>query len=157
MKRLVGKGFDSIGTAYNAAQQWLWDNYPSSFDCSFHKKEHRYAKYLAVKGKPYRVYFFEKAPNKIDAYFFSTLEESNAEIEKRRKKEWAKRRKSVAPPITEAPIIEEEEIEVPEPCASCPVEPICVAASLMPSCPNREIYGNYMAACHERMKRKKCK
>lgn len=54
------------------------------------------SKYLEVVGKPYRVYFFLRSVECIDAYFFSTADEGSKEVEKRRKKAWERVKKDVS-------------------------------------------------------------
>lgn len=99
MRRLVGKGFESTSDAFSASMRWLWEKYPACYMCDLREHYHRYAKYIEVVGKPYRVYFFETNPCCYDAYFFSTPEEARAEIEKRKKAKW--KNLTVASPLNE--------------------------------------------------------
>lgn len=141
MKKLVGKNFDSESAAFIAAMKWLTSNYACDM-ADIEQKSFAKSKYAMVKGKAYRVYFFQKEDMTYDAYFFSRPEEALQEIERRKKKAWERQvkhdkkhpfklSKEVLKPYEEEERRKKEweridrEVPLPDACEHCSIEPVC--------------------------------
>lgn len=109
MRKLIGKNFDSFGSAEIAARQWLMDERKCYISDVENRREYRHHATISIKSKPWKIYIFRKGLEgtddfyKFNAYFFSTLSEAQEyakSIAEKRKKVEKKRWKSdVAGPI----------------------------------------------------------
>jgi hypothetical protein len=109
MRKLIGKDFDSFGSAEVAVRQWLMEEKKCYLGDIENRREYRHHATISIKTKPWKIYIFRKGLEgtddfyKFNAYFFSTLSEAQeyakSIAEKRKKVEMKRWKSDVAGPI----------------------------------------------------------